>query len=539
MKRFLFLCITALILLSSACNTGKPAEQNFTVPSWTLYQRALQSGKSAEEAKTLLISKDYPYNINATINGDPATRIGIAWFTNANVTGSVVQIVEGKVDKISAFSNATVIQAISTAIDTVNYVSIGSANRNSNEELIAATGFSAGEKRSYTGNKALIDNLKPNTTYSYRVGKKGTWLKKGYWSETGTFTTAKNNKDSFEFIYVTDTQANADEMFDISKTTIETAYRQTPEAKFLLITGDLIDSGGTLSSEWEWEQWFEKMQNIWLHLPIAMTQGNHDTSPFRNMFNHFNTDNSFNTQQTGDETRTTIGGTVYSFVYGDALFLILNYEDYRKGEPYFSALEQWIREQVSKHADVKWRIAAFHKTMFTGSAGHQNDSDGKIIRERFAPIFQELNFDLAIQGHDHIYQVIGVIAADGTNFTHLADAVSNQTIVETTPADGRSISADVTGKRGGIYDVSNGTLYFLNNSAGKKKYYPRSKEQMEAALPQHGVKNYFGLFNKFGQTGEPTFSRVKISTDTIEIDTYTVDDNGKTTLFDAFRIVKN
>jgi hypothetical protein len=188
---------------------------------------------------------------------------------------------------------------------------------------------------------------------------------------------------------------------------------------------------------------------------------------------------------------------------------------------------------------VKWKIAAFHKTLFTGSAGHQNGSDGRIIRERFAHVFHDLGIDLAIQGHDHVYEVIGVIAADGTNFTHLADAVTNQTFVTLTPADGRSLSADVTGKRGGIYDVSDGTLYFLNNSAGKKKYYPRSQEQMEAAFPQHGVKDYFDLFNKFGQTGEPTFSRVKVSTDAIEIDTYTVSDNGETALFDAFRIVKN
>jgi hypothetical protein len=461
--------------------------------------------------------------------------MGVAWLTNANVTGGIVQVVEGKADRISIFSKTKVIQTISTTIDTVNYVSTG----NSNEKLIEATGFTKGEKRSYTSNKALIDNLKPNTSYSYRVGKKGTWLKKGYWSEIGTFTTAKNNKDTFEFIYITDTQANTDEMFDISKMTIETAFRQTPDAKFLLITGDHIDSGGALSSEWEWEQWFEKMQNVWFHLPIVRAQGNHDTSPFRNMFHHFNTDNSFNEQQTSDETRTAMGGTVYSFVYGDALFMIINYEDFRKGELYFAALEQWMQKQISNNPDVKWKIAALHKTMFTGSAGHQNGNDGRLIRERMAPVFQKLGIDLAIQGHDHVYEVIGVIAADGTNFIHLPDAVSDQTIVTATPTDGRSVSVDVTGKRGGTYDVSDGTLYFLNNSAGKKKYYPRSKEQMEAAFPQHGVKDYFDLFNKFGQTGEPTFSRVKVSTEAIEIDTYTVNDNGETALFDSFRVVKN
>ena len=542
MKKHLILSVLALFTLLTGCNTGEPVEENFTVPSWTLYRRALQSGQTANKAKSLLVSKDYPYNINITINGDPTTQIGIAWFTNADVTGGVVQIVEEKPEKISTFTRTRDIPAVSVVVDTVNYVSIGRDDRNNNQELIEATGFTKGEKRSYTSNKALIDNLKPNTTYLYRVGKKGVWLKKGTWSRIGTFTTAKDNKDAFEFIYVTDTQANTDTMFDISKKTIETAYQYIPDAKFLLITGDLVESSGMQSSEWEWEQWFEKMQNVCRYLPVAPAQGNHDSSPYVNMFHHFNTDNSYNKQQTSEESKTTMDGTVYSFVYGDALFMVINYEDYRKGEPYFAALEQWMRRQISDHSGVKWKIVAFHKNMFTGSGAHQSDADGRIVRERMAPVFQEMDIDLVLQGHDHIYELIGVLTTErtenGFTYTHLPNAVSEQQLVEPTHADGTGVSASVTGKEGGIYNVSNGALYFLNNSAGKKKYYPRSKEQMEEAFPQHGVKDYFELFNKFGQTGEPTFSRVKVSTNAIEIDTYTVDNEGKTELFDSFQIIK-
>jgi hypothetical protein len=528
-----------MVSLYGCENTGEPTEQDYTVPSWTLYKRALQAGQTLSEAKALLVSKDYPYNINTTIHGDPSTQMGIAWFTNANVTGGVVQITEGKTDNFSSSSGVREIKAISKVVDSVNYVSIGGEFINNNEQLIAATGFSTGEKRSYTGNKVLIDNLKPSTIYSYRVGKKGAW------SKTGTFTTAQNNKEAFEFIYVTDTQANTDEMFDISKNTIEAAIRQIPEARFLLITGDLVESSGDQSSEWEWEQWFEKMQNSWLHLPIAPAQGNHDVSPYGNMFHHFNTDNSFNLQQTSDDAKTAMSGTVYSFVYGDALFMIINYEDYWKGEPYFNALEQWMRKQAALQTDTKWKIVAFHKTMFTGSAAHQSDYDGRIARERMAPVFQELRIDLVIQGHDHVYEVIGVLTAEktanGIIYTHLPEAVSNQQTAEPTFTDGTADSnpsVSVTGKEGGTFNVSNGTLYFLNNSAGKKKYYPRSYIQMTAALPEHGIDNYFELFNKFGQTGEPTFSCIKISTNFIEFNTYTVDDIGKTTLFDFFKIVK-
>jgi len=537
MKKFLFFNVIALIISLSAYSNGEPLEQNYTIPSWTLYKRALVSGKSVEEAKDLLISKNYPYNVNTTINGDPSKQMGIAWFTNAGVTEGVVQIVEGRAKRALAFFRARTITAFSVAFDTVNYVSAGSNNRNSNAELITATGFTGGEKRSYTSNKALIDNLKPNTVYSYRVGKIG------FWSEIGSFTTASGGKDEFEFIYITDTQASNDASFDASQRTVEAAYRQTPEARFMLITGDLVSSSSSQTSEWEWEQWFEKLQNVLLRLPVAAAQGNHDTSPYNNMFYHFNADNSFNAQQTGNESRTNIGGTVYSFVYGDALFMVVNYEDYRKGEPYFAALERWMRKQVADNPGVKWRIAAFHKAMFTGGNLHQDGGDARIVRERMLPVFQEIDIDFAIQGHGHIYEVIGVLSAEktenGVAITHLPDAVSGQRFVEPTFANGATTSTSATGKEGGTFNVASGTLYFMNNSAGMNRYYPRSEQQMQAALPIHGIPNYYELFNKFGQPNESTFSRVKVSTNVIEIETYTVNNNGETALFDSFRVVKN
>ena len=346
MKNFIFI-VSALVLLS-ACNS-ETLQQNYTIPSWTLYQRALNSGKTVEDAKSLLVSKNYPYNINTTINGDPTVQMGVAWFTNANVTGGVVQIVEGKDGKFSIFSRKRTVTATYVAVDSINYVSVGNETRNRSEKLIASTGFVAGEKRSYTSNKVLITNLKPNTHYSYRVGKKRAW------SETGSFTTASAGKEAFEFIYVTDTQASTDENFDVSKKTVEKAYEYVPNARFLVATGDLIDAGGVENCEWEWEQWFQKMQHVWLHLPIAPTQGNHDKSPSNNWFHHFNTDISYNAGQTDQRAKTEMDGTVYSFVYGDALFMVINFEDISKGESYFSALEQRIARKP-RVAIVEFRI---------------------------------------------------------------------------------------------------------------------------------------------------------------------------------------
>ncbi len=207
-------------------------ETDYTVPSWTLYQRELIAGTLSEEAVNVLVSKDTPYNVNTAINGDPSKQFGATWYTNAGVTGTKLQLIEGT---SGDFSVAREFNANSTALNDVMYVTSG----NNNNDLIAKTGFEKGEKRSYISNKVLMNNLKPNTTYSYRVGGVNE-----VWSDVYSFTTAKDNKDEYSFIYITDTQSNTDEMFEISRKTVATAQDNVPDAKFILMTGDFVETGG-------------------------------------------------------------------------------------------------------------------------------------------------------------------------------------------------------------------------------------------------------------------------------------------------------
>jgi 3',5'-cyclic AMP phosphodiesterase CpdA len=506
-------------------------EADYTVPSWTLFKRELKSGKLELEAANVLVSKDAPYNVNTAINGDPSKQFGATWFTNSGVTGTKLQLIEGT---SGDFSDAKVFNAASTPFNDVMYVTSGS----NNDDLIAKTGFNKGETRSYTSNKVLMNNLKPNTVYSYRVGGIN-----DVWSDVYSFTTAKDNKDPFSFIYVTDTQSNTDEMFEISRKTVATAQANVPDAKFLLMTGDLVETSGNNNSEWEWEQWFETMSASWKNLPIAPAQGNHDTSNKNsNWFNHFNTSRLFNALQTDNNAKTAMEGTTYSFVYGDALFMILTWEDYNKGETYFAAVEQWMKDQIAANSDVKWRIVAFHKNMFTGSKSHQSDTDGRTVRERMAPAFQNMGIDLVFEGHDHVYEVMGVIKAEESDtyptYTKIEGAVKEGSQTFETPSTATENNPDMTGIHGGIFNVDKGVLYFLNNSAGRKKYQPRTEDEMKAAEGTTRVADYYQFFHRFGQTGEPTFSNVSVSTNAIIISTYTVDDAGTATLFDSFEVIK-
>ena len=517
---------------TSAILTGDIVQDRFTVPSWTLYKRALAAGKTEAEAQALLVPKEEPFNIVASINGDPSTRMGVTWYTNAGETGQYLEYVKGEAG--SDFTGATRVNAEETPVNDMCY------NNSVNIELTDI--FDLHEKRSYVSHKVLLAGLDPDSLYSYRVGKEEHF-------RSGTFRTAKAGTDEFEFIYIADTQAMKEEYFDVSTRTVTAAHAMAPNAAFLLCSGDLIESNKGVypgestyygdNSEWEWEQWFERMQSTWLKLPVVPVQGNHDTATYCNMFHHFNTDRSFNTTFGAGGGATAMDGTVYSFVCGNALFMVINFEDYRKGEPYFAALEAWMEEQIKTHPDVKWRIVTYHKTVFTGSKSHQDDADSKTVRERMTKVFERLGIDLAMQGHDHIYETIGVITTHETEYSLVSGAVTGRISTTPVPRNATGETPNMTGWEGGTFDVTKGMLYFLNNSAGLKKYYPRSREEMDASLDKHTITNYFDMFSKFGQTGDPTFSRVRISTGAIEISTYTVNTEGVATVFDTIKIVRD
>lgn len=466
-----------------------------------------------------------PYSVNMTVNGDPCTRMAFAWFTNPEVTTGKVQIVKGRVDDEAAFATPDMeVEALSAPTPSLNYV----VPKNYVE------GVELNTRHTYTSHKALATGLESDTDYSWRAGNEEGW------SRIGHFRTARtDNAEGYDFIYITDTQAQNDEMFDISQRTVHAAREVVPQAQFVLVNGDLVEtylveSGERWNfdiddnSEWESEQWFKTMQDVWMDYPLVPIQGNHDTSDNHNWWLHFNTDNTFN--QTS-AVPTEMPGSVYSFVRSGVLFMVINYEDWNK-EGYFQALGDWMRQQVAENPDVKWRVATFHKNMFTGSKSHQSDYDATKVREGMLPVFDELNIDVALQGHDHIYEVIGPV--------NLADKTLIEEEVQCVQHVEGGRRENMTGKEGGVFNVANGTLFFLNNSAGKKKYEPRNEQEMIAAFSEHGVENYWGLFSgKFGQTGEPTFSRVHVTDDKITIDTYTVDPKGNASLYDSFDIIKD
>ncbi|HRZ96636.1 MAG TPA: fibronectin type III domain-containing protein [Paludibacter sp.] len=513
--------------------TNTLGEASYTIPSWTNLLMAKKSVSAAPTDESItglqvaideLTPANQPYNVSLTFNGNPSSNIGVTWFTNEGTNNQMIEVYEGFIPNPSGAPKQNTPAAIPVENALVSASSATTANlanlnyNVSGNSLTMLAGMASNSKKTYRSNKVLVSDLNPNTTYSYRVGAPGSW------SQFGTFTTAKSSKEPFSFVYFTDPQANTVEMFDISQKTTHAADAMYPSANFWLSCGDLVETSGSTNSEWEWERFFETQKDIFAKKPLVAVTGNHDKSANKNFTYHFNTQSvAF------DQAKSTSPGSIYSFVYGDALFMALSYEDYSVAGQ-LDSIANWMRRTVAANPDTKWRIAFYHKAMYTGSGSHQSDGDAVTVRNKMAPVFDELKIDLALQGHDHIYEVMGPIK----NKALVSNAVSNQISVA---FDSR---ANLTGKLGGTFDVKNGTLYFLNNSAGKKKYEPRSQAQMAAVEAGLGITNYFGMFTgRFGQTGRPTYSNIRVSTDSINVDTYEVSDLGEASAFDSFKIVKS
>ena len=194
-------------------------------------------------------------------------------------------------------------------------------------------------------------------------------------------------------------------------------------------------------------------------------------------------------------------------------------------------VREWFHQQIAAHPNTKYRVTLAHKNIFSGS-GHSVDSETPMFREIMLPILKECEIDLAIQGHDHCYEVIGPVNPD-TRTAILEDISEVDTVAVNT-------NKNMTGLKNGKYVTDHGTMYFIGATCGRKRYYPYSRQEMEANYDKHKVTNYFDLFTgMFGQPGSPSFTKFTVKSDGIEMNSYTADSNGNATLLNTMKVVRN
>lgn len=159
------------------------------------------------------------------------------------------------------------------------------------------------------------------------------------------------------------------------------------------------------TAEKQWEYLFENNgkfpksgQDMFGNNMISVAQGNHDISTFTGHIN----------------APAQAGEAVYSYDYCNAKFIILNLESTKNDEVAREAQKAFLEKQVKGAKEAgQWTIVGFHKSIYTG-ASHISDGDVIEARKYWGPTLANLDVDLVLMGHDHVYSC-GFITVEGVN----------------------------------------------------------------------------------------------------------------------------
>lgn len=364
-----------------------------------------------------------------------------------------------------------------TVADTDTVIKLNKIGDEANIIYVEGTSY-AGIGGKYI-HEISVSGLEAYTEYEYTVGD-------GFNSASGTFKTAlaKNDTQSFTFAYIADTQVSNAANAKALGATLAEINELNPD--FVFLAGDTTDKA-TSESQWEWLFNNDGLypnggQDMFANSLVAVTQGNHDNNE---LYQHINAPEE-------------AGKIAYSFDYGCMKFISLNLEEARYSDDARAQQEEMLRAEVADaKANGQWVVVGFHKSLYTG-ASHITDGDVVSARKFWAPIFAELDVDLVLQGHDHVYSR-GFVTAEGNN--------ANPAINED----------------GSIEQPSNAPLYMVGGHAGGLKWYSRKNYTVGEGDPLS--LNYEFLDVNSTDTGsdikkEQVITMFEVTEDTISSVTY-------------------
>ena len=371
----------------------------------------------------------------------------------------------------------------------------------------------------YFSNKVTVKNLEKETQYYYQVFKNGAWQK--------AESVKTGNPDSFSFLYVGDPQIGAcknqissenekmkneiaarNDAFNWNKT-LNNAMTAHPEVSFMLSAGDQVNYA---DREYEYAGYLNA--SALASLPVSTTIGNHDSGSYQYSY-HFNTPNAFDLDDTTYALGHTNAGTDYYYTYGDALFIVIDTNNYN-----CATHRNVIEKAVNENKDKKWRIVMFHQDIY-GSGLDHSDSDGIILRTQLTPIFDEFDIDVALQGHDHTYSRSYQLSGDGKEHTAYdrSNAYGNDYLTQN---NCYTINSDLV--TGTIVDPE-GTVYMEANSSTGSKFYELIPAQQDYIAER-------------SQTWTPSYSVINMTETAVTITTYDADTNKVLEGSSAYTIVK-
>ncbi len=349
----------------------------------------------------------------------------------------------------------------------------------------------------YTINRVVVNNLQPNTDYTYYI-ENGEDATQAYSYSTGDFTS-----NALDIAVVGDPQigSSGDNESDTNgwNETLDTITTDGVDYDFLFSLGDQIDTyyngenGDAVEAEYDGFLSSDKLTG----LPLATLVGNHDNGSNASLYtDHFAHPN---VSSYGEGLGTGTGD--YYFTYNDVLFMVLNTSNLSIAEH-----KAFMEETLANHGDEAQSatIVAFHKSIYS-VASHVTESDIVTLRNGLAPIFTDLDIDLVIQGHDHVYARSYMMGG--------ADGMTAQI----TDEGNRDM---LTGQES--FTNPDGVMYVTFNSGSGSKNYKITSE----AFPYTDVQY---------QNNGRSYSHLSVDGDSLTVTTYNLE-NG--TVTDTFTINK-
>ena len=287
--------------------------------------------------------------IMLTWSGDPRTTQTIQWRTSPEVQEGFVRYRPAGLNRQEGWSET----AAATILIKDEYLA--------NDDLNARHAL-------------LLENLDPDTTYSYKVGCGNLW------SEEAVFSTAPAQEQPFKFVYLGDAQTGLAGWGQL----LHNVYDRHPDAAFYVIAGDLVNQG---CDRGDWDAFFAAGEGVFNRRPLVPAIGNHDDCNEEGPRIYLDL---FTLPPNGPDSLPR--GHSYSFQYANAFFVVLD----SNLDP--ETQTAWLDEQLAQ-ATAHWKLAVFHHPVYSPKSSRDNPR----LRREWRPLFDRYGVDLVLLGHDHSY----------------------------------------------------------------------------------------------------------------------------------------
>jgi len=241
--------------------------------------------------------------------------------------------------------------------------------------------------------RANLDNLQPNTQYTYQIQQDE--------AITPWYPLVTSGNNSIKTLIFPDSQCS--DGYVTWRKVATQAVNAHPATNFFINMGDLVDNG---EAGYQWRQWFEAIASFMPAKVFIPLMGNHETYDLnwkcrlpKAYLNYF---------AVPDNGSSAFGQYYYSFDYGPLHFIALNtqFEEIDPIQPGLVAEQlAWLKRDVQASSQP-WKVVLMHKDIINYDNLDNNEplADIDIVGKTFMPAFDELKIDLVFTAHQHTYR---------------------------------------------------------------------------------------------------------------------------------------